>query len=76
VNLWKSKYDAFAKIYSEVRHEHLDLFGKLKQQHLKASSAERAIEKREKLEREMKSENLELADMIRERLRALQSGSP
>jgi len=69
--LWKSKYDALAKIYSQLRHEHLDLLGKFKQQQLKAASAEEAIEKREKLEREMKSKNLELADMIRERDRAL-----
>ncbi|KAI5844705.1 ANTH domain-containing protein [Tricharina praecox] len=70
-NLWKSKYDALAKIYSQLRHEHLDLLGKFKQLQLKASSAQEAIDKREKLEREMKSKNLELADMIRERDRAL-----
>ena len=38
---------------------------------LKAASAQEAIERREKLEREIKSKNLELADMIRERDRAL-----
>ncbi|GAM43842.1 hypothetical protein TCE0_060f18982 [Talaromyces pinophilus] len=38
---------------------------------LKAASAQEAIDKREKLEREMKTKNLELADMIRERDRAL-----
>jgi len=49
----------------------LELLGKFKQLQLKASSAQEAIDKREKLEREMKSKNLELADMIRERDRAL-----
>lgn len=71
VNLWKSKYEALAKLYSQLRHEHLELLGKFKQMQLKAKSAQEAIEKREKLEREMKSKNLELADMIRERDRAL-----
>jgi hypothetical protein len=71
VAMWKSKYDALAKLYSQLRHEHLELLGKYKQMQLKAASAQEAIEKREKLEREMKSKNLELADMIRERDRAL-----
>ncbi|KAA8914810.1 ANTH domain-containing protein [Sphaerosporella brunnea] len=71
VNMWKSKYDALAKLYSQLRHEHLELLGKYKQMQLKAASAQEAIDKREKLEREMKTKNLELADMIRERDRAL-----
>lgn len=71
VSMWKSKYDALAKIYSQLRHEHLDLLGKYKNMQLKAASAQEAIDKREKLEREMKTKNLELADMIRERDRAL-----
>ncbi|TGZ85484.1 ANTH-domain-containing protein [Ascodesmis nigricans] len=71
VNMWKSKYEALAKLYSQLRHEHLDLLSKFKQMQLKAASAQEAIEKKEKLEREMKSKNLELADMIRERDRAL-----
>lgn len=71
VSMWKSKYEALAKLYSQLRHEHLDLLSKFKQMQLKAASAQEAIEKREKLEREMKSKNLELADMIRERDRAL-----
>ena len=71
VAMWKSKYEALAKLYSQLRHEHLELLGKYKQMQLKANSAQEAIERREKLEREMKSKNLELADMIRERDRAL-----
>lgn len=69
--MWKSKYEALAKLYSQLRHEHLDLLSKYKQVQLKANSAQEAIERRDKLEREMKSKNLELADMIRERDRAL-----
>lgn len=71
VNTWRSKYEALAKLYSQLRQEHLDLLQTTKSLKLKAASAQEAIEKREKLEREMKTKNLELADMIRERDRAL-----
>jgi hypothetical protein len=71
VNTWRTKYEALAKLYSQLRHEHLDLLQKFKGVQLKAASAQEAIEKREKLEREIKTKNLELADMIRERDRAL-----
>lgn len=71
VNTWRSKYEALAKLYSQLRHEHLELLQKFKGVQLKAASAQEAIDKREKLEREIKTKNLELADMIRERDRAL-----
>ncbi|KAK1782815.1 ANTH domain-containing protein [Copromyces sp. CBS 386.78] len=71
LNTWRTKYEALAKLYSQLRHEHLDLLQKFKSVQLKAASAQEAIEKREKLEREIKTKNLELADMIRERDRAL-----
>ena len=71
VNTWRAKYEALAKLYSQLRHEHLDLLQKFKGVQLKAASAQEAIDKREKLERELKTKNLELADMIRERDRAL-----
>ncbi|KAF2105125.1 ANTH-domain-containing protein [Rhizodiscina lignyota] len=70
LNTWRSKYEALAKLYSQLRTEHLDLLQKFKSVQLKAASAGEAIEKREKLERELKTKNLELADMIRERDRA------
>jgi hypothetical protein len=68
---WRSKYEALAKLYSQLRTEHLELLQKFKGIQLKANSAQEAIDKREKLEREIKTKNLELADMIRERDRAL-----
>lgn len=71
INTWRSKYEALAKLYSQLRHEHLELLQKFKSVQLKAASAQEAIDKREKLEREVKTKNLELADMIRERDRAL-----
>ena len=71
VNTWRSKYEALAKLYSQLRQEHLDLLQTTKSLKLRAASAQEAIERRERLEREMKTKNLELADMIRERDRAL-----
>lgn len=71
INTWRTKYEALAKLYSQLRHEHLELLQKFKQVQLKASSAQEAMDKRERLEREVKTKNLELADMIRERDRAL-----
>ncbi|KAG6014310.1 hypothetical protein E4U43_006669 [Claviceps pusilla] len=71
VNTWRTKYESLAKLYSQLRHEHLELLQKFKAVQLKAASAQEAIDKREKLEREIKTKNLELASMIRERDRAL-----
>ncbi|CAG8482347.1 11034_t:CDS:10, partial [Racocetra fulgida] len=61
---------ALAKLYSQLRQEHLDLISKFKAAQLKANSAQEAIDKMERMERDMRSKNLELADMIRERDRA------
>lgn len=71
INTWRTKYEALAKLYSQLRQEHLDLLQTTKSLKLKAASAQEAIDKRERLEREMKTKNLELADMIRERDRAM-----
>ncbi|EPQ60388.1 ANTH-domain-containing protein [Gloeophyllum trabeum ATCC 11539] len=70
VTLWRNKYEALAKLYSQLRTEHLDMLQKYKQMQLKANSAQEAIDKMERMERDIKAKNLELADMIRERDRA------
>lgn len=70
VQNWRQKYEALAKLYTQLRSEHLDLLGKYKQAQLKAGSAQEAINKMDRMEREMKAKNLELSDMIRERDRA------
>lgn len=70
VTLWRNKYEALAKLYSQLRTEHLDLLAKYKQMQIKAGSAQEAIDKMERMERDVKAKNLELADMIRERDRA------
>ncbi|WVQ82124.1 hypothetical protein IAT38_004252 [Cryptococcus sp. DSM 104549] len=70
IEAWKQKYEALAKLYSQLRGEHLDLLNKSKGFQLKAGSAQEAIDKMERMERDVKAKNLELADMIRERDRA------
>ena len=70
VTLWRNKYEALAKLYSQLRTEHLDMLAKFKQYQLKANSAQEAIDKMERMERDVKAKNIELADMIRERDRA------
>ncbi|CAG8508941.1 12046_t:CDS:10 [Ambispora gerdemannii] len=68
--MWKNKYEALAKLYSQLRQEHLELLNKFKAAQLKANSAQEAIDKMERMERDIRAKNLELADMIRERDRA------
>lgn len=70
INIWKSKYEALAKLYSHLRQEHLELLTKFKAVQLKANSAQEAVDKMEKLQKEIKDKNLQMADMVRERDRA------
>ncbi|KAG0371041.1 ANTH-domain-containing protein [Gamsiella multidivaricata] len=70
INIWKSKYEALAKLYSHLRQEHLDLLTKFKTVQLKANSAQEAVDKMEKMQKEIKDKNLQMADMVRERDRA------
>jgi huntingtin-interacting protein 1-related protein len=68
--MWKNEHEQLAKLYSQLKQEHLDLLTKFKSTQLKANSAQEAIDKKECIEREMKLKNSELTDMIRERDRA------
>ncbi|KAJ7446448.1 ANTH domain-containing protein [Mycena galericulata] len=70
VTLWRNKYEALAKLYSQLRTEHLDMLAKFKAMQLKANSAQEAVDRMERMERDLKAKNLELADMLRERDRA------
>ncbi|ODQ46431.1 hypothetical protein PICMEDRAFT_16315 [Pichia membranifaciens NRRL Y-2026] len=70
IDYWKNKYESLAKLYSQLRAEHLDLLAKSKKIQQKAASAQEAVERRERMEREMKAKNVELADLIKERDRA------
>lgn len=68
--MWKNKYEALAKLYSQLRKEHIDLLNKYKALQVKANSATEATEKLERLQADMRAKNIELADLIRERDRA------
>ncbi|KAG6821407.1 hypothetical protein H0H93_014204 [Arthromyces matolae] len=70
VALWRNKYEALAKLYSQLRTEHLDMLSKFKAMQLKANSTQEAVDRMERMERDLKTKNLELADMLRERDRA------
>ena len=60
VTLWRNKYEALAKLYSQLRTEHLDMLSKSKQLQLKANSAQEAIDRMERMERDLKAKNLEI----------------
>ncbi|KAI9307340.1 ANTH domain protein [Cunninghamella echinulata] len=70
IQMWKNKYEALAKLYSQLRKEHIDLLNKYKQLQVKANSANEATEKLERMQADMRAKNTELADLIRERDRA------
>ncbi|KAI5950048.1 SLA2 [Candida margitis] len=67
---WTKKYESLAKLYSQLRQEHLNLLAKFKKIQQKIGSAQESIAKKEKLEKDLKAKNIELADLIRERDRA------
>ncbi|KAI9028872.1 ANTH domain-containing protein [Phycomyces nitens] len=70
IQMWKNKYEALAKLYSQLRKEHIDLLNKYKQLQVKANAAQEATEKVERIQADMRAKNVELADLIRERDRA------
>ncbi|KAI7858413.1 ANTH-domain-containing protein [Circinella umbellata] len=70
IQMWKNKYEALAKLYSQLRKEHIELLNKYKQLQIKANSAKEATEKLERMQADMRAKNVELADLIRERDRA------
>lgn len=70
INNWTKKYEKLAKLYSQLRGEHLNLLEKFKKIQQKINLAQELIQKKEKYEKDLKAKNLELADLIRERDRA------
>lgn len=66
----RERYERLAKLYAPLQKEHTEMLSRFKNLKAKAASAQEAIDKREKLERDVKAKNLELADLIRERDRA------
>jgi len=65
--LWKQKYEALAKLYAQLRKEHLELLGKYKEVNQKTQLALASQADVDKLNNLLKARNLEMADMIRER---------
>ncbi|KAI9138546.1 ANTH domain-containing protein [Paraphysoderma sedebokerense] len=65
--LWKQKYEALAKLYAQLRKEHLDLLTKFKDVNQKAQMAIASQSEIDKLNNTLKAKNLEMADLIRER---------
>lgn len=67
---WKNKYEALARLYSQLRREHLDLLGKFKRAQQTAASAKEAVAGRQQLQRDLDAKAGELADLIKQRDRA------
>jgi hypothetical protein len=59
VNMWKSKYDALAKLCSQLHHHHLELLGKYKQMQHKEASAQSG-ERNEDLKQQLRETEEEL----------------
>ncbi|KAG0364522.1 sla2 Src-like adaptor 2 [Gamsiella multidivaricata] len=70
INIWKTKYESLAKLYSQLRQEHMALLSKFKAVQLKANSAQEAVDMMERMQKEIKDKALQMADMVRERDRA------
>ncbi|KAJ3333100.1 sla2 Src-like adaptor 2 [Blyttiomyces sp. JEL0837] len=65
---WKQKYEALAKLYAQLRKEHLDLLNKFKE--IKDGSGKQADEVRKELEKvreELKAKSLQMTDLMVER---------
>ncbi|KAJ2722567.1 sla2 Src-like adaptor 2 [Coemansia sp. Benny D115] len=71
VEHWKKKYEDLAKMYSDMRQQHLDLIAKYRQASTAANSAAEVMSKMDQMQANMKRKNLELADMMRERDKAI-----
>ncbi|CAR23916.1 Sla2p [Lachancea thermotolerans CBS 6340] len=66
---WKEKYDGLARLYAQLRQEHLAVLKKLKKSQQVESSAKEAIHKAEVLEHEKEDLRREVQQVNRERER-------
>lgn len=67
LDMWEKKYDSLAKLYSQLRSEHLQLLPQYKKLKIKVNSAHESIKQKEKLEQKMKQKDLQMADLIKDR---------
>lgn len=70
LDVWERKYDSLAKLYSQLRQEHLSLLPRFKKLQLKVNSAQESIQKKEQLEQRLKQKDLQLAELVKDRDRA------
>lgn len=70
LTVWEKKYDSLAKLYSQLRQEHLNLLPKFKKLQMKVNSAQESIKEKEQIENKLKNKDLQLAQLIKERDRA------
>ena len=47
MDVWERKYESLAKLYSQLRQEHLNLLPRFKKLQLKVNSAQESIQKKE-----------------------------
>lgn len=65
--MWKAKYEQLAKLYQQLRKEHLELLNRFSAAQEKIKMADNSIQAVEKMQADMRAKNMQLADMIRER---------
>jgi chromosome segregation ATPase len=67
VAMWKTKYENIAKMYAQLRKEHLELLNKYKDIQRQATTAKEAHVEKEKLATMVKSKNSELSELMKEK---------
>lgn len=70
INLWKAKYEALAKMYAQLRQEHLDLLAKYKQASAKLTQAGEAVRAMERMRQESQKQAHEVTMLSTDRDRA------
>ncbi|KAI8868536.1 cytoskeleton assembly control protein [Ramicandelaber brevisporus] len=70
IEQWRNKYQSLAKLYAQLREEHLGVLGKVKDMSTKLRQAGEMRARFEKMDADMRRKNDELADMMGERDRA------
>ncbi|KAL3233880.1 Protein SLA2 [Nakaseomyces bracarensis] len=67
LRVWEKKYDSLAKLYSQLRQEHLQLLPRFKKLQIKVGSIQETVANKEQIEGKLKKKDLQLIDMIKER---------
>jgi chromosome segregation ATPase len=63
---WKNKYESIAKMYAQLRKEHLDLLGRLKDLQIKANAGQTAIAEKEKMHTLVREKTAQFATALQE----------